>query len=167
MPVAFFSPRRLDRVASSPSRQMRIGQMMNGANRGEDGVRIRVRRGAVGVLERGLSLLLIKRAPGLARAGLWCFPGGHIETGETSRRAVRRELAEEIGIQVTPVERLGAVRLATIGYVLAVWRVSYAGVHFIPAPDEVAEIRWFTPQQIRSLKDGMASNDRVLELLGV
>ena len=140
---------------------------MNRANHREGEVHIRVRRGAIGVIERDSTMLLIKRAPGIPRAGLWCFPGGHIETGETSRRAIRRELAEELGIQVNPIERLGAVRLATLGYVLAVWRVSCAATRFTPSPDEVAEIGWFTPQRIRSLEDGMTSNERVLEMLGV
>ena len=140
---------------------------MNRANHREGEAPIRVRRGVLGILERGPSLLLIRRAPGIPSGGLWCFPGGHIETGETSRRAIRRELAEELGIQVTPIERLGAVRLATLGYVLAVWRIRYAGVRFTPLPAEVAEIAWFTPRQVRSLEDGIASNERVLELLGM
>lgn len=134
--------------------------------RDRDG-RIRIRRGAIGVIERSCSLLMIRRAPGIPSAGLWCFPGGHLEAGETSRRAVRRELAEELGIDVTPVERVGAVRLATLGYVLAVWRVRYEGDAFTPFSDEVAEIGWFTPGKIRSMQDGIASNVRVLELLGL
>lgn len=137
------------------------------ANRSDNTRRIRVRRGAIGVIERGRAVLLIRRALGVTRGGLWCFPGGHVELGETSRRAVRRELAEELGIQVTPVDRIGTVRLATRGYVLAVWRVRYTGDWFSPSADEVAELGWFTPTQIRLLKDGMPSNERVLEMLGV
>ena len=140
---------------------------MNRTNLGKDEGRIHVRRGAIGVIERASALLMIRRAPGIPRAGLWCFPGGHIEPGENSRRAIRRELAEELGIEVTPMERVGAVRLATLGYVLAVWRVSYGGVGFTLCTDEVTEIGWFTPKQIRALEDGIASNERVLEMLGV
>lgn len=140
---------------------------MSRGDRKKGDARIRVRRGVIGIIERGSSLLLIRRAPGIPSGGLWCFPGGHIETGETSRRAIRRELAEELGIQATPIERVGALRLATLGYVLAVWRIRYAGVRFTPLPAEVAEIGWFTPRQVRSLEDGIASNERVLELLGV
>lgn len=131
----------------------------------DKGGRIRVRRGVLGIIERDRALLLIRRALRVASGGLWCFPGGHLEVGETSRRAVRRELAEELGIQVTPVDRVGAVRLPARGYVLAVWRVRYTGDSFSPSADEVAEIGWFTPAQVRSLKDGMPSNERVLKLL--
>lgn len=129
--------------------------------------RIRVRRGAIGVIERDRRVLLIRRAAGIVSSGLWCFPGGHIEAGETSRRAVCRELAEELGIQVRPLERIGAVRIAVPRYVLAVWRVGFAGTSFSICADEVAEIGWFTPTQVRSLKDGMPSNERVLAMLGL
>ena len=38
--------------------------------------------------------------------GMWGLFGGHIEKGETWERALARELYEELGISVTPSERL-------------------------------------------------------------
>jgi 8-oxo-dGTP diphosphatase len=44
-------------------------------------------------------VLLQRRAPGRAMAGLWEFPGGKVEDGETPEAALIRELAEELGIE--------------------------------------------------------------------
>jgi 8-oxo-dGTP diphosphatase len=46
-------------------------------------------------------VLLAKRPPGRPLAGLWEFPGGKVEPGETPESALIRELKEELDIDVT------------------------------------------------------------------
>jgi 8-oxo-dGTP diphosphatase len=50
------------------------------------------------VLVEGGKVLLAQRKEGTHLAGKWEFPGGKVEPGEDPRDALRRELAEEIGI---------------------------------------------------------------------
>ncbi len=46
-------------------------------------------------------VLLARRPPGKAMAGLWEFPGGKVEPGERPRDALARELWEELGLRVS------------------------------------------------------------------
>ena len=45
-------------------------------------------------------VLVSRRPEGVHQGGLWEFPGGKLEPGETPQRGLERELAEELGIQV-------------------------------------------------------------------
>lgn len=126
----------------------------------------RVRRGVIGIVIRKSTLLMIRRAAGVARGGHWCLPGGHVEPGENPRKAIRREMSEELGIEVIPAERVGSVRIGR-EYILAVWRVRHVRGEFQPAAPEVAEMRWLTPDQARAIEPGLPSNEVVLDMLGL
>jgi 8-oxo-dGTP diphosphatase len=46
------------------------------------------------------NILIAKRPDHVHQGGLWEFPGGKLDTGESREQALVRELSEEIGIQV-------------------------------------------------------------------
>ena len=54
---------------------------------------------AVALIDRDGRVLMAQRPLGKSMAGLWEFPGGKIEAGETPEAALVRELQEELGIQ--------------------------------------------------------------------
>ena len=58
---------------------------------------------ACALLDADGRILMTQRPNGKKHAGLWEFPGGKIEDGETPEQALRRELWEEVGVE--PCER--------------------------------------------------------------
>jgi len=55
---------------------------------------------AVALVDVDGRVLLAQRPAGITMAGLWEFPGGKVDPGETPENALIRELAEELGIDV-------------------------------------------------------------------
>lgn len=58
------------------------------------------------VVRRGPLVLLAQRPAGKHLAGLWEFPGGKVHHGEDWHTCIRREMLEELGLEVTPLQHL-------------------------------------------------------------
>jgi 8-oxo-dGTP diphosphatase len=108
---------------------------------------------------------MIQRSPNVAKGGTWCFPGGHVERGETPRQAVIREMHEELGLVVQPMRRLGSVRILDSRHVLVVWRVQHLSGEIRPHAQEVADVRWVSLDAIATITPGLPSNASVLAML--
>ncbi len=61
------------------------------------------------ILNEEGKILLTKRAEGQSRALLWEFPGGKVEPGETDQESLKRELEEELCLEVEVLEHLVTV----------------------------------------------------------
>jgi 8-oxo-dGTP diphosphatase len=70
---------------------------------------------AVALLDADNRVLLAQRPEGKSMAGLWEFPGGKVEPGETPEAALIRELNEELGID-THESCLAPIGFASHGY---------------------------------------------------
>ncbi|HKN86028.1 MAG TPA: 8-oxo-dGTP diphosphatase MutT [Nitrospiraceae bacterium] len=57
---------------------------------------------AAGLVKKDHRYLITKRPAGVHLGGLWEFPGGKRETGESLEECLQRELKEELGIDITP-----------------------------------------------------------------
>ena len=87
---------------------------------------------------------LQQRPLGKAHGGLWEFPGGKIEPGESAENAVRREIAEELGIALDPAELAPCGFATSAGIVILLYRCRrWTGV---PAALEGGGLGWFKPE---------------------
>ncbi|AQP99498.1 7,8-dihydro-8-oxoguanine-triphosphatase [Pseudoalteromonas aliena] len=55
---------------------------------------------AVGVIKKNNAIFICKRADEQHQGGLWEFPGGKVEAGESVFAALKRELIEEVGLTI-------------------------------------------------------------------
>ncbi len=70
---------------------------------------------AVALMDEAGRILLAQRPEGKDMAGLWEFPGGKLEPGETPEACLVRELREELGIEVAPAA-LEAIQFVSWDY---------------------------------------------------
>ncbi|MBN1140392.1 MAG: (deoxy)nucleoside triphosphate pyrophosphohydrolase [Deltaproteobacteria bacterium] len=56
------------------------------------------------VLRKDGRILITRRPEGKRHAGFWEFPGGKLEDGETPPEGLRREIAEELGLEIEVLE---------------------------------------------------------------
>lgn len=126
------------------------------------------RLGAIAVvLHHDHVLLAQRRNP--PDAGLWGFPGGHVELGETALEAAARELLEETGVTATPLDYLtniDVVRRDAGGYVTTHYLLAAVLCRHVAgtpqAADDVSDAMWVPLAQVR--QGALPMSERVVAL---
>lgn len=123
--------------------------------------------GILGIIRRDDRLLVIRRAKTVKVPLAWCFPGGHIEEGETQPEALVREMREELNLTVCPDEYLMTQTKHDGRLILHCWSASIPEGEPLANPSEVADLAWLTPQEIRA-KDGvLPGTTDILDVIGL
>lgn len=96
-------------------------------------------------------VLIAQRPEGKHMAGMWEFPGGKVESGETPEETVVRELREEIGVE-TKVACLAPLTFASHAYEeFHLLMPLYVCRRFwgTPEPKEAQALKWVRPKLLR------------------
>ena len=110
---------------------------------------------AVALIDRDGRVLIAQRPEGKAMAGLWEFPGGKVEPGETPEAALIRELEEELGID-TWASCLAPLTFASHAYDdfhLLMPLYACRKWEGTPRPREHAALKWVTVRDLAELPD--------------
>jgi 8-oxo-dGTP diphosphatase len=108
-------------------------------------------RVACAVIAENGRLFAARRGPTRRNAGLWELPGGKVEEGETARTCIVRELREELGMDVVPIEEWEPVHHKEPGLDLDLIPVVCRRKGGAMAPTEHVETGWFEPGVLRGL----------------
>lgn len=110
-----------------------------------------------GVIIKDGKLILAKRKEKEHMGGKWEFPGGKMEKGETPFESLKREIKEELGIDVSPESELLYLpyrypeKLVKLHFILA--RTSQT-----PIPVDCGDVGEFSPEEVEKLE--LADADR-------
>jgi ADP-ribose pyrophosphatase YjhB (NUDIX family) len=102
------------------------------------------------VIQHEDAILLVRNTYGRRQ---WTFPGGGLARGETAEEAIRREVHEEVGLQLERLQQLGVFN-AIIDYKrdhVAVFAGISPDRKVTIDPGEILEARWFPPQGLPPL----------------
>lgn len=106
---------------------------------------------AVALIDGEGRVLLAQRPPGKSLAGLWEFPGGKVDPGETPEAALIRELREELGIE-TKASCLAPLTFASHSYDdfhLLMPLFACRRWDGIATPQEGQTLAWVRPERLR------------------
>ena len=110
------------------------------------------------------NILIAKRPEGVHQGGLWEFPGGKVEAGENLENALKRELFEELGIELKACEPLIEIHhnYPDKSVWLDVWRVTgFSGEAY---GREQQPVRWVAPKALDDYEFPKA-NQPIIEVL--
>ncbi|MBN1507978.1 MAG: A/G-specific adenine glycosylase [Sedimentisphaerales bacterium] len=118
----------------------------------------------VGVIYKAGRILIDKRKPDGLLGGLWEFPGGKREPGESLQAALRREVREELAITVRIQRPLAIVDHAYSHFRVRIRAFECAWLSGKPRCIACADLRWVRPQDL-SRYAFPAANNKIIQVL--
>ena len=109
-------------------------------------------------------ILIDRRKEGGEMGGLWEFPGGKIEPGETVEECIKREIKEELDLEILVGDRLTTITHAYKTFKVTLYVHDCQYLSGSPQALECEEILWVEPSQIHQYQFPQA-NTQIVNLL--
>lgn len=108
--------------------------------------------GVAVIINEKQEILIDKRLPTGLMANLWEFPGGKIEAGETPQDCIKREIKEELGVDIVVNQHLIDITHTYSEFMVTLSVYLCQIITGEPQPLECAEINWVTVPQLHNFK---------------
>lgn len=109
-------------------------------------------------------VLVTQRPANVHLPGVWEFPGGKVEAGESLQAALQRELREELGIQAEVFDEYFTSTHRYPEKIVELHFFNCAIIKGVPRAIEVADVRWVQLSELRSLEFPEADRDLINRL---
>ena len=117
------------------------------------------------IFTKGEKVLACRRAPHKNSPGLWEFPGGKVEDGESSFAALEREIKEELGLECKPRETfdVSITKVGELEIKLETILCSFEPLHELSSTDH-DEFRWLAKDELQKVEWAMPDRPAVTKL---
>lgn len=115
------------------------------------------------VIRRGEKVLIARRPPNGLLGGLWEFPGGKQEPGETLTACLEREIQEELGAHIVVGEKVGVFKHAYTHFKVTLHAFVCQLTDREPHPLEASDLSWVLPEELENFP--MGKIDRKIALV--
>jgi NAD+ diphosphatase len=121
----------------------------------------RVSPAMMALVTRGRELLLARahRFP----AGMYSALAGFVEPGETIEDCIRREVKEEVGVDVGELTYFASQSWAFPHSLMIAYTAEYAGGELVPDGEEIADVRWFPADALPQMPPSLSIARRLID----
>ena len=120
---------------------------------------------AVAIIQRGEEVFLTKRKDHVNQGGLWEFPGGKQQEGETLEQCLRRELKEELDIEVGDLQPFQSVHYQYPGKPVVLHFFTCLITQGLPEPLDCAEMAWVSQANLSAFEFPTANKQVVTRII--
>lgn len=99
------------------------------------------------LIKKGDEILLARHV--ISPTGRFSALAGFLEAGESIEEAIHREVMEEVGLRVTNLQYFGSQSWPFPHSLMIAFTAEYAGGEITPDASEIAEARWFSPDDVQ------------------
>lgn len=119
------------------------------------------------ILRRGERVLLTRRPANGLLGGLWEFPGGKQEAGESLPECLRREIREELGVEIEVGEPLGVYRHAYTHFKVKLHAFYCTLLQGEPQPHQADDLTWAALEELDNFPMGKIDRQIAADLLKI